>query len=61
MKHDLKEAVVCVVGLGYVGLPLAQAFARSLKVSGFDTNIELIRGLNLCSNSQNLAVTDNHQ
>ena len=61
MKHDLKEAVVCVVGLGYVGLPQARTFARSLKVIGFDTNSELVRELNLCSNSQNLAVTDNPQ
>lgn len=33
-----KEAVVCVVGLGYVGLPLAEAFSRHLKVIGFDIN-----------------------
>lgn len=36
MKDDLKSEVVCVVGLGYVGLPLAQAFARSLSVIAFD-------------------------
>jgi len=28
MKYDLKEAVVCVVGLGYVGLPLATEFSQ---------------------------------
>lgn len=36
MKIDLDEAVVCVLGLGYVGLPLVQAFSRSLEVIGFD-------------------------
>jgi len=36
MRRNLEQAVVCVIGLGYVGLPLAQAFARSLKVIGFD-------------------------
>lgn len=46
MKHDLKEAVVCVVGLGYVGLPLARAFARSLKVVGFDVNSQKVDQLN---------------
>ena len=30
--------MVCVMGLGYVGLPLAEAFAKSLKVIGFDTD-----------------------
>jgi UDP-N-acetyl-D-galactosamine dehydrogenase len=35
---------VCVVGLGYVGLPLAVAFAeKGLKVIGFDINKEKIR------------------
>jgi len=36
MRRDLEQAVVCIIGLGYVGLPLAQAFAKSLKVIGFD-------------------------
>lgn len=31
-----KKASLAVVGLGYVGLPLALAFARSMKVIGFD-------------------------
>jgi len=32
----MKNKTVCVVGLGYVGLPLAEAFSRHLKVIGFD-------------------------
>ena len=32
----LEDSLVCIVGLGYVGLPLAQAFAQKLKVIGFD-------------------------
>ena len=38
MKDKLKQdkAVVCIVGLGYVGLPLAEAFSQSLTVVGFD-------------------------
>ena len=31
-----KEATLSVVGLGYVGLPIALAFAKHLKVVGFD-------------------------
>ena len=34
---DRKEKLA-VVGLGYVGLPLAVAFARKLDVIGFDTS-----------------------
>lgn len=33
-----KEATMAVVGLGYVGLPIALEFARDIKVIGFDIN-----------------------
>lgn len=33
-----KTASLCVVGLGYVGLPVALALAKKLKVIGFDIN-----------------------
>ncbi len=46
MKPSLENAVVCIVGLGYVGLPLARAFARVLQVIGFDTDNELVEQLN---------------
>ena len=32
------EATMSVVGLGYVGLPIALAFAKHIKVIGFDIN-----------------------
>ena len=35
-KLSAKEAQIGVVGLGYVGLPLALAFAKKFKVVGFD-------------------------
>jgi len=41
MKRNLERTIVCIVGLGYVGLPLAEAFSRSFKVIGFDTLINL--------------------
>jgi UDPglucose 6-dehydrogenase/UDP-N-acetyl-D-galactosamine dehydrogenase len=48
MMEKLKsnKAVVCIIGLGYVGLPLAQAFSKSLKVIGFDIDKDKIRRLN---------------
>ena len=36
---------ICIVGLGYVGLPLAVAFAKKYKVVGFDINISRINEL----------------
>ncbi len=45
MKYDLSEAVICVIGLGYVGLPLAEAFSQRLKVIGFDSDTEKVRQL----------------
>lgn len=41
-----KEKSLAVIGLGYVGLPIALAFARKIKVIGFDINaqrVELMR------------------
>lgn len=37
-----KEATMAVVGLGYVGLPIALEFARDIKVIGFDINEERV-------------------
>lgn len=37
-----KKTSLSVVGLGYVGLPIALAFAKKLKVIGFDINAERI-------------------
>lgn len=49
---DLSETKICVVGLGYVGLPLALAFGRTgLETTGFDVKEsrikELSQGLDL--------------
>lgn len=44
-KLMLNNAIVCVIGVGYVGLPLAEAFCKSLKVIGFDTDEEKIKRL----------------
>ncbi len=37
-----KEASIAVIGLGYVGLPIALAFAKKVKVIGFDINLERV-------------------
>lgn len=41
-----KEVKLAVIGLGYVGLPIALAFARKVSVIGFDINekrLEMMR------------------
>jgi UDP-N-acetyl-D-galactosamine dehydrogenase len=51
-------AIVCVVGLGYVGLPLARAFSKSLKVIGFDLDGEKLKALNDNQNPNILFTND---
>ena len=58
MKRNVDGVAVCVVGLGYVGLPLAEAFAKSLKVIGFDINDDKVTKLNRSNNNRNLVFTD---
>jgi UDP-N-acetyl-D-galactosamine dehydrogenase len=41
-----KQESLAVIGLGYVGLPIALAFARKLKVVGFDINADRIALMN---------------
>lgn len=41
-----KETALAVIGLGYVGLPLALAFARKIKVIGFDIDEQRLKLLN---------------
>ena len=38
-----KETSIAVIGLGYVGLPIALAFAKKVKVIGFDINADRIK------------------
>src|SRR5712692_2227945 len=45
-RIELRTARVCVVGLGYVGLPLAETFAwGGFPVLGFDTDAEKVKKL----------------
>ncbi len=53
----MKDKIVCIAGLGYVGLPLAEAFSKHLKVIGFDINKAKIEKLNDDNNEDNLEFT----
>lgn len=41
-----KQKKICVVGLGYVGLPIALEFARKFSVIGFDINAKRVEMMN---------------
>ena len=43
-----KEATLAVIGLGYVGLPIALEFAKQLKVIGFDINACRVAQMKQC-------------
>ncbi len=58
MKQKMDKTIVCVVGLGYVGLPLARAFAENFKVIGFDIATAKVEKLKKDHNSQKLLITD---
>lgn len=46
MIHKTKDLKLAIVGLGYVGLPLALEFAKKRKVIGFDIDKKRIEELN---------------
>ena len=49
--HDLSKVKIAIIGLGYVGLPLAAEFGKKYKVLGFDINQDRIDELNLGKDS----------
>lgn len=46
MITPLKDVKIAVIGLGYVGLPLAVEFAKKYQVVGFDIDAKRVRDLN---------------
>ena len=41
----MDKSEICVIGLGYVGLPLAVEFSKKYKTYGFDTSENRIQDL----------------
>lgn len=62
MSFDLYNAQITVIGLGYVGLPLAVEFAKKYNVIGFDINVqridELNRGFDVTRETDKATLTD---
>ncbi|WP_238395282.1 nucleotide sugar dehydrogenase [Mucilaginibacter sp. 14171R-50] len=54
---NLEEAKIAIIGLGYVGLPLAAEFARKYPVIGFDINTKRINEL-MAGHDRTLEIDD---
>lgn len=53
----MKETKICVIGLGYVGLPLARLFSTKYKTIGFDMNAGRCEAL-MAGHDSTLEVSD---
>jgi UDPglucose 6-dehydrogenase/UDP-N-acetyl-D-galactosamine dehydrogenase len=60
-KLEKNELKICIVGVGYVGYPLALAFSKYYHVIGFDINSSRVRELNEKHQSENLGFTTNEK
>ena len=53
----LNEVKICVIGLGYVGLPLARLFSTKFETIGFDMNQKRVDAL-MTGHDATLEVSD---
>lgn len=53
----MKDTKICVIGLGYVGLPLARLFSTKYKTIGFDMNVKRCEAL-MAGHDATLEVSD---
>ncbi len=54
----LNDTTVCVVGLGYVGYPLADAFSKHVRTIGFDVDEDKVARINATPKNTIIATTD---
>jgi len=57
MKREMKDIKIGVIGLGYVGLPLARLFATKFPTIGYDLNQKRVDGL-MSGHDDTLEVSD---
>ncbi len=58
----IEKENICIIGLGYVGLPLAVLFAKKYKVIGYDSDKERITSLKNCHDKTNeVSSTELHE
>ena len=44
-KLERNDAIIAIIGLGYVGSPLAREFSKALDIIGYDIDIQKINKL----------------
>lgn len=54
-----KKEKLCIIGLGYVGLPLANEFSQKIDVIGFDVDSNKVN--NILNEEKNIIVTTNKE
>ena len=52
-KNKNRKTIICVIGLGYVGLQVAIAFSKKYKVIGYDKSIQRINELKKINDKTN--------
>ena len=64
-KLERNDAIIAIIGLGYVGLPLAREFSKALDIIGYDIDSEKINDLakgsddiNFTTNPKDIAKAD---
>lgn len=57
LTYNMKEIKICVIGLGYVGLPLARLFSTKYETVGFDMNPARVAAL-MAGHDATLEVSD---
>jgi len=55
MPRNVPDSKIAIIGLGYVGLPLAIEFGKKYDVLGFDINQERVEELKACKDKTNEA------
>ena len=58
LSSQVSNSKICVVGLGYVGLPLAVEFSKKFQVIGYDVDETRIADLILGHDKTNEIVTE---
>lgn len=53
----MKDVKICVIGLGYVGLPLARLFSTKYKTIGFDMSQKRVEAL-MAGHDATLEISD---
>jgi len=57
VRDRVDKSIICVLGMGYVGRPLVEAFSKKMKVIGYDLNASRVAELSREIVSPNLTIT----